>query len=442
MPLKRLYNRLAPPRFMLVTNSMGAAFGFAQGIATAAILQPAGFGYVGIFVMLGAFCSSFWDLRLPDLAAKLHYQIANTPASAPTALRQTRNIQVALLFSLLIAMLIGASTALAGHLLWPVFTETKPAFWWPLAQGLASGSLFFVAACHSVQRLTGEFYNFAVNRLLCQIAYCLIIIAGLVLSPTINGFYGSLILAILANLTLAGWFLTRLWRQHFNYSLWVRGPLNAWEHYRPQLRFLLSANIMSYGKMLSRSGDLLVFSFFAGDAATGVYRLARSLSDTVGIFNDAMNQYYYPKILELLTHKHQSEVRRIIRNFIRFALAATLVITPAAYIGAEILNVFFLQQAYTDLPITTALLFATFFWTCGVGTWIWPLLVHANRPNLFAGSALTAGIIQLGSIAFLCWHFGAHPAYAAMATLLYYVCCYLPLVYWWRTRYHQHLKQA
>lgn len=427
MTPQKLRELVTPPRFLLFTYVCGAAIGFVQGLITARLLGPAGYGFVGIFVTMGSLAANLWDVRLTDLATKLHFRASG---ERPT---QTENLRLLLLLNSLLAFLMVISTALIGFLLWPWFTETKPEAHWLVIQGGVIGLMFLAGTAQAMQRLTDSFYTFALGKLGSQVAGTLIILAFLLHNPGIEAYYRGIFLSSVFGLVLAVVMLHGLWKKAFHHPLLAAANwLAAWPRYRAELPFVLSANIISYSKMLSRGGDILVFSLFSGDSATGVYRLARSLADNLNVFVDAVNQYYTPKFMEMLSHKKHQEFTTISRKFFMAAVAVTLLAVPSALVFLHLVNHHILLGRYEGLGLTTALLTANFIWIAGVSPWLWTAIIHHDAAHRMAATATTGALVQLATIALLSWLIAPRPELAALGAIAYYLVCFPPLLLWWK----------
>ena len=418
--------KLSPPQFVFASNVVCAALGLAQGLIVARYLGPSAYGVMAILATLGGVAANFWDVRLIDLAIRQHYALAKETESPQSA--QTASMQLALVLNAGLALLMGISSVLLAILFSPFFTTSQLAPWWIAAQGIGIGGSFLVGTFQSMQRLADDFYSFGLVRVLTQFIALPVTVLFMVAQPDLSGYYGALVATIILNLAVSTFFLAHLWQKHFGMSLAASGMLSALPLYRGQMRFIFSANILSYSKMLTRSGDVLVFGFFASDAATGIYRLARTLADGLGIVNTSLSQYYYPTFMRLLHEGREAEISALIHRFVGYALAALVVILPAAFGTLHLLNGWILQDAYEGLPLACIILMTGFFWTAGIHNWLWPFLVERNQTHRMALWAMTGGLLQLGLIALL----PPVPAWAALGTPLYYLVCYMPLLLWWK----------
>lgn len=416
---------LAPPRFLMLTYALGAALGLVQGILVARLLGSAGYGVVGILVTLAGLSSSFWDFRLIDLSTKLHYAKAS-------AAEQTASMRMLLALNTSLALLMSITALGLILLCWHFFTETVPEPLWIFIQAATIGIGFIAGTAQSLQRLTDSFYSFALMRLFAQALSLIIMIAWLVHSPGISGYYDGLFTANLVTLALALGLLAWLWRRRFGHGLLGSGWRSAWPAYRAELRFMISANIFSYSKMLTRSGDILLFGYFASDSATGIYRLARSLADSLNIFVDAVVQFYNPRLMKLQAEGDSVGFKQISRDFLLYAAMATTIAVPGAWLGLELVNSLILHNNYPGLGLATALLSTNFIWIAGVHPWLWPALVHHSKAQLLARNAMAGALVQALIIAGMCYFIAPRPELAALGALGYYLVCYPHLLMWWR----------
>jgi len=426
--------KLSIPQGLMLANIASAVLGLIQGLFVAYTLGPGQYGIIGVLLTLGGVVANFWDVRLTDLATKLHYQFKDDRAA------QSASVRLTLLLNTGLAMLMALCTALAGFLLWQFFIDEKPAFFWLAAQGTLIGGSFLLGCLQYMKRLTGNYLAFGLIRLSAQIVLTATLIMSMYMYPTINGYYDGMLVAMAVNLTTTCLALVYFWKRSFKTSLLAGALRTAWPHYASEKKFIFSSNIFSYSKMLSRSGDILVFSYFASDHATGIYRLARSLTDNLSIFNDALVQYYQPKFLKLLAHHENSQMMAYAR---RFMLMAVIFIPAAAVIFAILfhyINEYALRGQYTGLPLTSGLLILNYFWIAGIHTWLWPYMLHHKQAHRIAYISLAAGCAQISFIALCCIFVKPDPLYAAAGSTIYYLALYPILLYWWKG--HQPINKA
>jgi O-antigen/teichoic acid export membrane protein len=423
--LQRLISVLKGPQgVLLASNIMCAVLGLAQGLYAARELGAAAFGVIGVLQAFAGLASNFWDVRLIDLTTKLHYTHRDSPAD------QSSNMALSLLLNTGLALLMGLSTTLLCLGVSAVFVETPVSPLWAVAQGAIAALGFVLGAVQVLIRLTNAFRLFALLRILAQGLILALMVSFLIMAPDLTSYFSALVVSSVVGLVVSVACLFVVWRRAIGFE--GLSLKTSWPHYKGELRFILSANVLSYSKMLSRSGDILVFNYFAGDYAAGVYRLARSLTDNLSVFTMALSQYYFPWFLEQLHAQRHAVVARAIRLFVGATGAFMLVLVPGAYVFLTLVNLFVLKNAYADLPLTATIMVVGFFWTCGIHMWLWPVVMDAKQTHRFAFWATIGGVVQLALIAALCHTVSAQPALAAWGVVAYYLVAYTPLLLWWK----------
>lgn len=429
--MQRLVSFIKGPQgVLLASNIVCAVLGLAQGLYAARELGAAAFGVIGVLQAFAGLASNFWDVRLIDLTTKLHYTHRDNPAD------QSSNMVLSLLLNTGLALLMGLSTTLLCLGMSAVFVETPVSPLWAVAQGAIAALGFVLGAVQVLIRLTNAFRVFALLRILAQGLILALMVSFLMIAPDLTSYFSALLLSSVVGLVVSVACLLLLWHRAIGFKgLSLKA---SWPHYKGELRFILSANMLSYSKMLSRSGDILVFNYVAGDQASGVYRLARSLTDNLSIFTMALSQYYFPWFLEQLHAQKHAAVARAIRLFVGGTGAFMLVLVPGTYVFLTLINLFVLKNAYADLPLTASVMVLGFFWTCGIHMWLWPALIDAKQTHRMAIWTMAGSILQLALIAGLCHILTPEPALAALGGITYYAIAYTPLLLWWQ----QHQKSG
>lgn len=413
---------LGPQGGLIALNLACALLGLVQGLYTAAILSPAQFGVIGVLIALSAIVANFWDFRLMDLASKLHYSFRDDPSkqttSMATALLCNGGLAIAMALCSIPVCLFAAS----------LMTDNPILLFWAIAQGGMIAGNFMLSALHAACRLTGNLKPYAALRLGSQIFMLVNMVFILHYLPSIEGYYTAGLMAQLINITASLLVLGMIWKHQFGlrFGHW-RSILAT---FKDERRFVLSANVMAYSKMLSRGGDIVVFSLFASDHATGIYRLAKSFADNIHLLSSSLAQYYVPWFHDHLQKGDSAAVQSAIRWFILGAGVLTMLAIPASYVVLSLLNTYLLNGAYEGMPLATAILTLTFFFACGVHLWLWPVLIHDKNTHLFALWSTTGGIVQLAVIAAGAFWLAPTPALAALGVVCGGIVTYGPFKPW------------
>jgi len=426
--LRRLFAH--PPYLLILANVFCAAIGLAQGLTVAALLGPANFGVIAIPVMLGWLASNFWDIRLTDVATKLHFSTTDPVA-------QTASVRACLELSFGIAVLMVLSSVALSSFALSLFTDTPLPLSWIWLQALALGLNHMTSATTSLMRLSGSYVALALNRVLSQVAYTLLLLTPLFIAPTLGSYYSALLTASCSGLLLAGTALFVAWRKKFAHCLWEGNSSPAMPTYMGQWRMLLSGNVMGYSKMMYRAGDVLLLGYFADDKVTGIYRLAKSMADGLGSISDGLYNYYYPTFLSYLQKREYELYARTIRRFVVFGFGGALLLGVCTYIGLQMAERYVLQHQYLQLAEASAIMMACTGFVWGVHLWLWPLLVNRGRVDLLATTSMIGALAQMALIASLCNLYTPAPAMVALSLFAYYVIAYAPLLLWWRISWRE-----
>lgn len=411
-----------PQGGLIALNLACAILGLGQGLYTAAILSPAQFGIIGVLIALSAIVANFWDFRLMDLASKLHYSFRDDPR------KQTTSMATALLCNSGLAVAMALCSIPVCLFAAGLMTDSPILLFWAIAQGGMIAGNFILSALHAACRLTGRLKPYAVLRLSSQVFMLINVVLVLHYLPSIEGYYTAGLMAQLVNITASLVVLGLIWKRQFGLHFGHWASILA--TFKDERRFVLSANVMAYSKMLSRGGDILVFSLFASDHATGIYRLAKSFADNIHLLSSSLAQYYVPWFHDHLQKGDQAAVASAIRWFILGAGVLTLLAIPASYVVLSLLNTYLLGGAYEGMPLATAVLIFTFFFACGVHLWLWPVLIHNKTTHLFALWSTIGGMVQLAVIAAGAFWLAPTPALAALGVVCGGIVTYGPFKPW------------
>jgi O-antigen/teichoic acid export membrane protein len=210
----------------------------------------------------------------------------------------------------------------------------------------------------------------------------------------------------------------------------------AWPDYWRERRFLFYGNLLGYVKLFHRAADVILVGYFADDRVTGLYKLARSLSDTLLIVFDAVNQVYYPHLMDLLGQKAAPEFRRLARRLLVGSAAFTLAAVAGETLLLKQLLRLALTSQYAGAEGAVVILTVPFLFVTGIYTWLWPLFVRSGQLRYYTLFSLLAVAVQyIVSISMLTL-FPNSPAGAAAGYLAHYLVLY-PLLYWLALKSHR-----
>jgi O-antigen/teichoic acid export membrane protein len=173
--------------------------------------------------------------------------------------------------------------------------------------------------------------------------------------------------------------------------------------------------------MFHRSTDVLLLGFFADDRATGLYRFARQLSDTLLVLFNAMNHVYYPRFLELLAHGRHGQFRHLAGRLLSQSalLMAVVLIVQGLFLPAAL--GFALAGRFEGAEGAIMVMSLTFLVYAGFQIWMWPLLVHSGRLGVYTVGSYAGWIAQYAVTAALCMYMGPTASAGALGYVSYYL---------------------
>jgi len=240
-------------------------------------------------------------------------------------------------------------------------------------------------------------------KLIGQLASMAILIPIIAVMRNIDGYflgrviYGAVNLLMFTSVTLYVW--TRM--QHlriFRRDIFDKLPL-----YLKEYKFLIFGNLLGYAKMLHRGIDVLVVGRFCDDETTGVYRVARTLTDSLYLLFEAFNQVYFPKFLELMSKKMKSEYGSLVGRILRMVAILTAMVFLGEWLVSPHLIAPVMSEKFVGvgLEMTVIIMTIPFFFVTGVQLWVWPMFVSGNRIGAFTVLTFVACIVQYAVILIL-----------------------------------------
>ena len=419
--------RLARAATLLAANNMlCAGVGFAQGLVVLRLLGAENFGAAAVLTALTAVAANVIDVRLHDLMSRLYFdERANCPHSG-TAFR-TAALRLVVSLSAASAVLIVALAIGLTLLLAPRLSQVPLSASWLWAAAAAQGISYFGAFFAFVQRFVVSPRRMAALQLSGSVINATAMTAAVFAGPTVGGYAFGLLASAAALTTLHACYAVAGLRQAGIRLFGPRGPRVDLDR-RLILRFVAAGNVLGYVKLLHRAADVLVVAAFCGDRATGIYKLARSLTDALHAVSEPLARVYQPHLLTLLQTGNRLAYRSLARS-----ISLTWGALTAVGIVAELLLLPFVAPLVDADPMmlttTVVVLTVPFFFIAGLQSWIWPAYVFAGRLGrctLWGVVAVLAGQYTIGPLLALAAGDG-QPVWFAVGFCSYYVLSVLPL---------------
>lgn len=327
-----------------------------------------------VLIGINAVSANLVDLRLADLLTKLYF---NAERSSEDVLSRYRPsvIQVGLLLQLGLAVVLFVAAALLDVVFIPYLTAAPVGAATIVAAAGAQAVSYAVALLTYVQRFGQRFVLLGVAQLVSAIAGAAAMIYSVWLNADVAGFADGLLLAAVVSAGVMTYATARTFRALHPITVARVDRSLAFRDYVQNWRFLFSTNLLGYTKLLHRAADVLLVGYLADDRQTGLYKLARSLTDALYTAFDAASKVYQPSLFAMLRENRFREYRHTAGRIVlgSAVLSALLLIGEMAFLP-RLIDVLF-GPAFAEALPAIIVLTLPFFFVCGLFLWIWPALV-------------------------------------------------------------------
>ncbi|MEO1996733.1 MAG: oligosaccharide flippase family protein, partial [Planctomycetaceae bacterium] len=283
----------SPVAYLSLTGAAGGLVGLIRALLTADILGPEQLGVMAVVAGLFRGAQTFVDVRLADLSCQLYYR-TQPMAQVDLATYRSSVLVLCLAGNGLLSLCAAGLGLAAGLCCLHLFTDTPVPISWLLAQAVIIIAAGVGNTASFLQRLSQQHRKMGRWQVCNQALFLVLLLPPLIWTASIDGYYVGCVLASLVTAATAIGMLYSLCRRHLDLPMPGRNWICAWPDFQSRFGALFFCNLLGYGKMLHRGFDVLLVGLFAGDRLTGIYRLARSLTDGVGFLSDALNQVYWP----------------------------------------------------------------------------------------------------------------------------------------------------
>jgi len=358
------------------------------------------------------------DVRLMDVVGKLYYR-PDIPHGVEKSRYRSSVILVFILGSSILGLLIGAIGFIAGYFSIHLFTDSPIKSTWLAASAYYYTMNYISGSFMYQQRFSERFYLIGTWRLIAQAISLAAFLAIILNFQTLDGYYSGSLVSITFQVIAAIGLSLFIWKKHDAFPL--VSPRLAWGSYLKEVRLVLWGNLLGYTKLLHRGSDVLLVGFFADDRITGLYKVARSVTDTIYVLYDALNQVYYPRFMQLLSGRAYKEYRRLTWRIIANSSALVVGIFAVEAVALSVIVKIVLTTRFAGAETAILILTLPVFFVIGFYTWFWPIFVHHGRLGYFTLFNILACGVQYALVIFGYRYFEPSPSLAAIGYLGYYV---------------------
>ncbi len=375
---------------LTLANVIGAMFGAVQAILVARWLGPELLGIAAIAMGYPGFVHSLLDVKAKEVCIKYlgecHARDEGVRAATMCRLGYFVDGGIALLA---LALVWVSSTWVSQHMM-----HRPDLVWLLVLQAASLAPRAFIGTSHAVLITLGRFRMVAVLEALNGIVRSTVSVALVWLGWSVAGIVWANVMSSLVvgagYAFIAHRLIVREWGIAWPRASW--SVLNG--DIRQITRFLLYTDVSLLITAVSRQIDVLLIGYFRGPTETGLYRIARSLSDAVGHVSGPLSTVTYVRMSRLWGLKDLDEMQRQASRLHRkVGLPLGVAVATSALLIPWVLPVLVGPAYAAAVPAAEILLVSTalgcvFFWV---------------RPSYMAADAVgrLVTISSVGSIVFL-----------------------------------------
>jgi O-antigen/teichoic acid export membrane protein len=382
--------------YLFSATGIAAALSMLQSILVARLLGVTDFGILGTITLFASVINKFASFRMSELVIKYvgQYSVEGDERSAAAVFKSAGILET--MTSVLAFGLIWLLAPLGARYIAKDITTT----YWFILYGLIVLANFMAESSTGLMQIFDRYKVIAGITIgqslltLGLIVYVYINQGGLyeiVLAYMVGKIAGALALAVGA-LIMA----TSRWGPG-----WWWAPISILrDRTRELVRFAFSTNISATINLVNKDGELLWVSALTGPTQAGYYKLALSLANLIQLPVSPLPQATYPELSREVAERNWGNMRYILRQGSRMALAYSAVAGVFLLIfGRSLIAIFYTPEflpAYPALLILmVGLLVAnTFYWN-RIGLLSLGLADYPAKVNSIAAVLKTIGIFTI-----------------------------------------------
>ena len=378
------------------SNAAGLVLGVLQGVLAARMLQPAGYGLVGIVMSYASTMNGLLSFRMGELVVRYGGEYLERGEGRKTAALIKASALAELTVSLLAFTFVAVTAGPAAR----YFAKTPGIEWMFVLYGTGLLCNFNAETATGVLQITNKIKTRGRINFI-QAIFSAAIIGGIFVWKERYGIEaGTALLLVLAayllgkailglGLFAAAWSeLDRLLGRG-----WQRADVSTLPSARELFRFALSSNLSATAILVFRESELLWVGLFLNTEAAGLYKVAYTIAGLLSVPADPLILSVYPEANRLVVQKAWQRLRDFLRNVTTLAFLYNTVIALGFLVFGRWALAVFGEQYTVAFPAMMALLVGlvfnyTLFWNR-------PLLLAFGLQTFALGAIVVAGLIKL-----------------------------------------------
>jgi O-antigen/teichoic acid export membrane protein len=406
----------SPAAFMLMVTGVGALCGFAQVVIVARSIGPTGLGVVAVLSAISASVLNIADLKLTDIASRLYFLKAEDPAqhkdfrASVLAMCVVANFGLSCIASIAI---FAACLVLAPHLI-----DMTVKLELILLNAIIGAVSYMGSTCYFLQRLGGQIYLMGGIRISSQVIATSVFFYLITINPTLDGYYLSyfILTCILTLSSVAALLCIMHWE-----GLPLFADLRlSYRNYRASIGMIFGTNILGYLKLWHRALDVIVVAWYCNDQVTGIYRLARSITDSFYTGFDAVNQVYFPIFLKHYRDANFEQYCRMTKQMASIGLLSvtTFICIEGLFLEAIVKNI--LPSGFENLAVNVMIMTIPLAFVLSIWLWAWPAILSDGRLKSLIWIGAASCAFQYSVMLALFELIGHDPIAATLGYVSYY----------------------
>ncbi len=408
--------------FLAAINIVGSLVGFIQGVLVAKYLGPEQLGVVAVVVAIAAISANLVDIRVGDLLAKIFYAEDSQTGEYKAAI-----FRMSVVVQLVPSSLVFVLVYIFGSSGYRIFTERHVHDASFAYIGMGYALIYFSGLFLYLQRFMESYILMGLGQLFVSLCTAIIVVSAVAYDPSVDGYARGLFFSALISALISISLCAYLWMKKGGVPLFRSVRLKVWERFSENFHLLIKMKFMGFAKLLHRAADVLLVGLFCNDQQTGVYKLARSLTDSFYLIFDAVNKVVHPRLYTWIKECEFRNYRLVMRKIFIWSLVLTagIILLELLYLD-EFVRVAF-GGRYSEVEFSIIFLTVPLFFALGLHTWLWPLLVKrggVGRYALFYAISIVVGQYFMAIVFY--FYFGAREAvWFAFTYMLTYPLHYL-----------------
>ena len=412
-------------------NTIALALSVLQGALVARLLEPAGYGLIGVIMAYASTVNSVFSFRMGEVVVKYGgAYLEQGEKSKASAL-----LKAASLTEAVVSLLAFIAVVLTANLAEMYNAKTAGTAWMFIVFAIGLLANFNTETSTGILQVTNRIKLQGTVNLLQSIVTTIVIVAAFLTHGTLQ----SILFAYLLSKTILGlgmFFAAQIqlhrvlgsgwWRESFS-AIAERSERSEW---RELIRFAVSSNVSATIIKIFRESELLWVAFFLTPEAAGYYKLAYTLVSFLSIVTDPLIASTFPEINRLVVQNAWARLKDFLRKVTSFSFAYNFAIAIGfVLLGGWMIRIYSNETFLPAYPAMIALVVGlafnyTLFWNR-------PLLLSLGLPEYPIKVTLIVGLIKIALAFVLVPRYGI---VAAGALLSFYYVASVGIMAWRGTR--------